>query len=96
LAGRYCTATLSFARFQLLFSAASVQKQLRLFDAVSATENCKMLRLGNHFTSGLIICIEKFQSRLNLEKKLYKLHAGTWPKLLYEFGLENPEAIYSN
>jgi hypothetical protein len=39
-------------------------------NAVSTTENCKLLSLRNHLTSGSILCIEKFQTRLSFEEKL--------------------------
>ncbi len=39
-------------------------------NAVSTTENCKLLSLRNHLTSGSITCIEKFQTRLSFEEKL--------------------------
>jgi hypothetical protein len=69
LAGRYCTATLSFARFQFLFSAASVQKSasaLMLYQLQKTVKYC----VWEIITSGSIICIEKFQTRLSFEEKL--------------------------
>jgi hypothetical protein len=69
LAGRYCHATLSFARSQLVFLPLPFKHSF-CFNAVSSTENSKMLSLRNHLTSGSIICIEKFQTRLRFEEKL--------------------------